>query len=87
MRIPYAASRDQIHHWLRLCCDSLFTCIFLRSFRHHFKTIGGTEMADVEQTQKMFPFVTCACSQGLQQSDPIYQEREYRAALILRPKR
>ena len=29
-----------------------FTCIVLRSFRHHFRTIGRTEMADVEQTQK-----------------------------------
>ena len=27
---------------------NFFTCIFMRSFRHHFKTIGGTEMADVE---------------------------------------
>ena len=48
--VPYAASRDQIHHRLRFCCDSFFTCIFLRSFRHHYKTIGRTEMANVEQT-------------------------------------
>ena len=39
--------------------DSFFTCIFLYSFRHHFKTTGGTEMANVEQTQKMIPFITC----------------------------
>ena len=64
VRIPYAASRDQIHHRLRFCCYSFFTCIFLRSFRHHFKTIGGTEMADVEQTQKMIPFITCEVSFG-----------------------
>ena len=25
-------------------------------------TIGGTEMADVEQTQKMIPFITCEIS-------------------------
>ena len=62
VRIRYAASRDQIHHRLRFCCDSFFTCIFLRSFRHHFKTIGGTEMANVEQTQKMIPFITCEIS-------------------------
>ena len=62
VRTPYAASRDQIHHRLWFCCDSFFTCIFSCSFRHHFKTIGGTEMADVEQTQKMIPFITCEIS-------------------------
>ena len=31
---------------------------FLCSFRQRFKTIDGTEMADVEQTQKMIPFIT-----------------------------
>ena len=31
------------------------TVSFLRSVRHHFKTIDGTEMADVEQTQRMIP--------------------------------
>ena len=45
-------------------CDSFFTCIFLRSFRHHFKTIGRTEMANVGQTQKMIPFITCEISLG-----------------------
>ena len=40
VRIPFAASRDQIHHRLRFCCDSFFTWIFLRSFRHNFRTIG-----------------------------------------------
>ena len=25
-------------------------------------TLGGTEMADVEQTQKMIPFITCEIS-------------------------
>ena len=32
------------------------------SFRHRFKTINETEMADVEQTQKMIPFITCEIS-------------------------
>ena len=63
-RIPFAASRDQIHHRLRFWCDSFFTCIFLRSFRHHFKTIGRTEKANVKQTQKMIPFITCEISLG-----------------------
>ena len=31
-------------------------------FRHRFKTFDGTEMADVEQTQKMIPFITCEIS-------------------------
>ena len=62
VRIPHAVSWYQIHHRLRFCCDSFFICIFLRSFRHHFKTIAGTEMADVEQTQKMIPFITCEIS-------------------------
>ena len=26
VRVPHAASRDQIHHWSWLCCDSFFTC-------------------------------------------------------------
>ena len=55
---PFTASRDQIHHWFRLCCDSFFTWIFLCSFRHHFSTICKTQMADVKQTQKMIPCIT-----------------------------
>ena len=55
VRIPYTVSWYQIHHRLWLCCDSLFTWIFLRSFRHHFRTIGRTEIANVKQTQKMIP--------------------------------
>ena len=43
IRIPFAASRDRIHHRPRFCCDSFFTCILLHSFWHHFKTIGKTE--------------------------------------------
>ena len=53
---------EQIHHRLRLCCDPFFTCIFLRSFRHHFKTSDRTEIANVEQTQNMIPFITCEIS-------------------------
>ena len=62
VKSPFAASRDQIHHRLRFCCGFFFTCIFLCSFRHRFKTSGGTEMADVGQTQKMVPFITCEIS-------------------------
>ena len=62
VRIPHAVSWYQIHHRLWFCCDFFFTCIFWRSFRHRFKTIDETEMADVEQTQKMIPFITCEIS-------------------------
>ena len=33
-------------------------------FLGHFKTIDGTEMASVKQTQKMIPFITCEVSLG-----------------------
>ena len=36
--------------------------ILLYSFRHRSKTIDETEMADVEKTQKMIPFITCKIS-------------------------
>ena len=64
VRIPFAASRDQIHQRLRFCCDSFFTCIFLCSFRHRFALVDGAEMANVEQTQKMIPLITCEISLG-----------------------
>ena len=51
-RIPYTASWYHVHQRLRFCCDSFFTCIFLCYLRHRFETVNGTEMADVEQTQK-----------------------------------
>ena len=67
--IPHAASRDLIHHRHRFCCDSFFTCIFLCSFRHHFKTSGGTEMAMLNKHNKWFhswrvkfPFVSLSAS-------------------------
>ena len=33
-------------------------------FRHRFKTIDGTEMADVKQAQQMIPLITCEISFG-----------------------
>ena len=53
---------NQTHHWSWLCCDSFFTWFLLRSFWHHFRTICRTEMANVKQTQKMIPFITCEIS-------------------------
>ena len=54
----------KIHHRFRLACDSFFSCIFLRSFRHHFRTIDKTEMSNVKQTQEMIPLITCEISLG-----------------------
>ena len=46
-KIPFAASRDQIHLRLRFCCDSFFTWIFLRSFRHRFGAACRAKDADI----------------------------------------
>ena len=59
-----------VHHRHRLCCDSFFTWIFLRSFRHHFRTTDRTEMANVKQntrrwfhsTRVKFPLVSMSTS-------------------------
>ena len=50
---------NEIHHWSRFCCDSSFSWILLRSFRHCIRAHCGTEMADIEQTQQMIPLITC----------------------------
>ena len=64
--LGFALSFLQIHHRLRFCCDSFFSWILLKSFRHRFKTIGGSEVADVEQTKdgsthhvRNFPLSVC----------------------------
>ena len=68
IRIPYAASWYQIHHRLWFCCDSFFTWIFLRSFRHHFRTLCRTEIANVKQkrwfrsSRVKFPLVSMSAS-------------------------
>ena len=36
----------------------------LCSSRHHFRTLCRTEMANVQQTQKMIPLITCEISLG-----------------------
>ena len=55
---------NKTHHRLRFCCDSFFPWILLRSFCHPFRTYCRTEMANVEQTQKIIPFVTCEIALG-----------------------
>ena len=49
---------NKIHHRSQFCCDSFFTWIVLRSFRHCFRAHCGTEMADIEQAQQMIPLIT-----------------------------
>ena len=55
---------NKIHHWSRFCCDSFFSWILLRSFRHCFRAHCRTEMADIEQAQQMIPLITCEISFG-----------------------
>ena len=50
---------NKAHHWSRFCCDSFFSWIVLRSFRHCFRAHCRTEMADIEQVQQMIPLITC----------------------------
>ena len=47
---------NKAHHWSRFCCDSFFSWILLKYFRHCFRVNCGTKMADIEQVQ-MIPFV------------------------------
>ena len=72
---PVVQLCEQNHHLVRWTeiipfCLQPDKCTWSRnvvgscSFRHRFKTIDGTEMADVEQTQKMIPFITCKFSLG-----------------------
>ena len=61
---------NKAHHWSRFCCDSFFSRIVLRSFRHCFRTICRTEMADIEtntkddsnSSQVKFPLVSMSAS-------------------------
>ena len=53
------SSAESILLWL-----FFFTWIFLCSFRHHFRTICRTEMANVKQTQQMIPLITREISLG-----------------------
>ena len=55
---------NEAHDWSRFCCDSFFSWILLKSFRPCFRARCRTEMADIEQTQHMIPFVTCEISFG-----------------------
>ena len=47
------------HHWSWFCCDSFFSWIVLKSFRHCFRAHCRTEMADIEQAQHMIQHITC----------------------------
>ena len=49
---------NKIHHRSRFCCDSLFSWILLRSFRHCIRAHCRTETANIEQAQQMIPLIT-----------------------------
>ena len=49
--------RKQVQRRLRLCHKS-FISSFFRPFRHRFGTAGRAEIANVEQMEKMVPFIT-----------------------------
>ena len=51
--------RDKVQRRFRLC-NSLFSCSFLHSFRHHIRTPGRDENADIEEMEKIIAFITCA---------------------------
>ena len=57
--IPYTASRDQIHHRLDFAVTLSSLASFCVLFDIAFKTSNETEMANVEQRQKMIPIITC----------------------------
>ena len=50
--------RDQVQRQLRLWHNSLFSCSLLHSFWHLFGTANWAENADIEQTEKIVPFIT-----------------------------
>ena len=57
--IRSTAPLQKAHHWSRFCCDSFFSWILLKSFRHCFRANCRSEMADIEQAQQMIPLITC----------------------------
>ena len=50
---------------------------FFCSFRHHFRTIGRTEMANIKQTQKMIPLITCEISLGQYVCELVFRVNEF----------
>ena len=63
---------SKIHRWSRFCCDSFFSWIVLRSFRHYIRAHCRTEMADIEQAQQMIPLITCEISFGFYVSELVF---------------
>ena len=51
--------RDQVQSRLRLCHISLISSSLLHSFRHRFEAAGSAQNADIEQMDKIIPFITC----------------------------
>ena len=55
---------NETHYVSRFRCDSLFPWIVLKPFRQCVKAHFRTEVANVKQTQKMLPFITCEIPLG-----------------------
>ena len=63
---------NEAHHWSWFCCDSFFSWILLRSFRHCIKANSRIEMVDFEKAQQMIPHITCAISFGYNVSELVF---------------
>ena len=63
---------NKIHHRSRFRCDSLFSWILLRSFRHCIRTNCRTEMANIEPTQQMISLITREISFGQNVSELVF---------------
>ena len=50
--------RYQISYWFRFGDDSFLIITFLLSLRHGFRAILRAGKADIEQIQKVVPFIT-----------------------------
>ena len=51
--------RHQVSHWLRFGNNSFLVVTSLLSLRHGSRAALRAEMADIEQIQKVVPFITC----------------------------
>ena len=63
---------NKIHHRSWFCCDTSFSWILLRSFRHCIRANCRTEMANIEQVQQMIPLITREISFGHNVTDLVF---------------
>ena len=55
---------NKAHHWSRLRCDSFCSGNLVAFFCHPIRSNCRTEVADIEQTQQVIPYVTREISFG-----------------------